>query len=432
MLYFLLIGIDVSDKLLMYPMHHTPEVYKASAASSFARPNPMERFLRLPLPAFLTLFAVSLTLLTGCSSGDPSLSGARAELRSNNYERALAFVDAAIQADPANADAYLLRGDIYLALFESSDSNADKSRYATEMAAAYTRAGQLNPARQLGQIRMMQAYGELMDSGVRFYAEGAENEDPEQFRTAARYFTDAGILMPDSTTAHLYAGEAYIQAGDYEAAAEPFHTAINAGTNETYPYLFLGQLYISQDRADDALQILELATERFPNEPIIEGELLNAYAVAGQTERALAAYARTIDQHPEEPLYRYNYGTFLFQAGRYDDAIEQLTIAAELDPDHPQTFVNLGASYLNQAATANEELNEMPSQNTPEAQALLQQRNEFLRQSVIPLERARELLEDDDGAEVQTICNHLFRAYYQLGDEDGWRRSAECAGIDLD
>lgn len=392
----------------------------------------MERILRLPLPAFLVLIAVGLSLVAGCSTGDPSLSSARSEMRNNNYERALAFVDAAIQTDPSNADAYLLRGDVYLALFDASDDPAEKSTYASEMAAAYTRAGQLDPTRQLGQVRMMQAYGELMESGVRLYAEGGENEDPEMFRAAAGYFIDAGILMPDSVTANLYAGEAFIQAGDYDAATGPFHTAIEAEVDDTYPYLFLGQLYLSQDRADEALQVLELASERFPDDPVIEGELLNAYAVSGQTERALAAYARTVEQNPDEPLYRYNYGTFLFQSGRYEEAVEQLTAASELDPDHPQTFVNLGASYLNQAAGANEEFNEMDNQNSPEAQALVQQRNQLLMQSVVPLERARELLEAEGRAdEVQTICNHLFRAYYQLGNEEGWTRAAECAGIEM-
>lgn len=389
----------------------------------------MERFLRLSTLAFLTIFSAGLIFLTGCSSGDPSLAGARAELRSNNYERALDLVDAAIQTDPANADAYILRGDIYLGLFENATTEADKRRYANELASAYRRAGELNPAMQLGQVRMMQAYGELMESGVRHYAQG--EDDPGQYRTAAGYFSDAGILMPDSTTAHLYAGEAYIQAGDYEAAVTPFQAAVDAATNESYAYLFLGQYYLTQDRADEALQILETAAERFPGDPVIEGELLNAYAHAGQVDRALAAYERAIAQNPDEPLYRYNYGTFLFQAGRYDDAIEQLTVAAELDPEHPQTFINLGSSYMNQAVGIIEQLDEIDNQRSPEALALIEQRDVFLNQAVPHFERARVLLGDEHPAEVTNICTILFQAYYRLGNEAGWTEAAECAGMDL-
>ncbi|MFB6098341.1 MAG: tetratricopeptide repeat protein, partial [Salinibacter sp.] len=74
---------------------------------------------------------------------------------------------------------------------------------------------------------------------------------------------------------------------------------------------------------------------------------LNALNRAGQTKKAMQAYREEIKRNPKNATYRYNYGSLLLNADRYDAAAKQLEKAVELDPDDPKKQYNLGAAYLN-------------------------------------------------------------------------------------
>ncbi len=173
---------------------------------------------------------------------------------------------------------------------------------------------------------------------------------------------------------------------------------------------------------------LEGAQTRFPDDEDIQTMLLNAYTLSGQTDQAIARYERVVEQQPTNPTFRYNYGALLLQAERYDEAIEQLTEATRLAPDNSDAFYNLGASYQNRAAALNEQAN--ATEDTDEANSLIDQRDMNLESSLGPLMQARTLstgTPDEPG-----VCDALFRVYTQLGRVDDAEEVSECAGISMD
>jgi len=48
---------------------------------------------------------------------------------------------------------------------------------------------------------------------------------------------------------------------------------------------------------------------------------------------------------PESPYARLEYGSLLFEQGRYDESMEELKIAVKLDPESPLANADLGAAY---------------------------------------------------------------------------------------
>src|SRR5690606_9759921 len=140
---------------------------------------------------------------------------------------------------------------------------------------------------------------------------------------------------------------------------------------------------------------LERGQELFPNNDEIQVEILNAYVRAGQVDRAIEAYDARIAADPNDPLYRYNYGSLLLQAERFDEAIEQLSRAIELDPQNANAFYNLGAAYQNQAASFNEQIGALEDRGASqaEADAAIHRRNDLLRQALPLREPARSLTE---------------------------------------
>jgi tetratricopeptide (TPR) repeat protein len=135
----------------------------------------------------------------------------------------------------------------------------------------------------------------------------------------------------------------------------------------------------------------------------------------------------------------------LLEAERYDEAIEQLAKAVELDPEYGSAQYNLGAAYVNKAVAVNERVSALDDSlranraelSTAEVEeieanmeALAEQRRELFSQAIPPLEKARAQAEEGD-EDMTGICQALFSAYVQTNQQEKAEALAECAGYDL-
>lgn len=186
----------------------------------------------------------------------------------------------------------------------------------------------------------------------------------------------------------------------------------------------------------------------------LEGRLLNAYNQSGQTEKAMAEYRRQIEANPENPTYRYNYGSLLLQAERYEEAVEQLTKATELEPGNVKAQYNLGAAYINQAQEIQEQVQNLSDSLRSISQAAMEENREpteeeeqqvneldrktrelakemrkYFGSAIPPLERARQLADSGDSFREQA-CSALVTAYVQLEQVEKAQELEQCAGYE--
>lgn len=187
----------------------------------------------------------------------------------------------------------------------------------------------------------------------------------------------------------------------------------------------------------------------------IEGRLLNAYNRAGKTKTAMAEYRKQIEDNPENVTYRYNYGSMLLSADRYDDAIEQLTKAVELEPGNAKAQYNLGAAYTNKSKTVQDSLmavedsiaairdaaveaNRSPTEEEKQAvnrldktsNELSQKLRKLYQQAIPSLKRAEQLADSGDSIR-ESACQALVTAYVQINQVDKAREYEECSGMQL-
>ncbi|MFB6273111.1 MAG: tetratricopeptide repeat protein [Salinibacter sp.] len=164
---------------------------------------------------------------------------------------------------------------------------------------------------------------------------------------------------------------------------------------------------------------------------------LNALNRAGETKRAMQAYRERTREAPNDAIYRYNYGSLLLKAGRYDEAIEQLKKAVELDSKDPKKQYNLGVAYLNNGlalrdslAALRDALSQKDRTPTEEerrrVKKLDQQRLELFKKAIPPLERARQL-SARNGTYHQKACSALFQAYVQTEQTEKAQQVKKCA-----
>jgi tetratricopeptide (TPR) repeat protein len=169
----------------------------------------------------------------------------------------------------------------------------------------------------------------------------------------------------------------------------------------------------------------------------LQNSRLNALNQTGNTEQAMQAYERQIERTPNDATYRYNYGSLLLNADRYDEAATQLSKAAELDPDDPKKQYNLGAAYLNKGVMLQDSLVSLrdslvAQDQTPTAEEeemverLNEERRSLFEKSIPPLERARQL-SGADGRYSQSACTALFQAYVQTEQTEKAQEVKECS-----
>jgi tetratricopeptide (TPR) repeat protein len=187
----------------------------------------------------------------------------------------------------------------------------------------------------------------------------------------------------------------------------------------------------------------------------LEGRLLNAYNQAGQTDKAMAEYEEQIEKNPNNATYRYNYGSMLLQADRYDAAIEQLQTAVELAPDNVKAHYNLGAAYSNKARQVQNQLTEvedslrsiseeamaenreptdeerrMVNELDQEKKDLRERKQTLFEKSIPPLKEAHKM-SGADGSFRKDACTALVTAYVQTEQLSEAKKYEDCAGLQV-
>ena len=375
------------------------------------------------LPAVLAL----VVALAGCSAAgsasSPEVGAAQLAVAQGNYDAAITQLDAALEADPANVDALVLRADVRRQQAEAATDAAARLAAYRDAVETLRRAEAAAPGNQEVQNTALNLWASSVNAGNDLI------RDPDADSNEAADLFEVGTqAVPDSVQGYYGLGLARLRAADAAAAVDPLRRAVELSPDDPGPTVYYGRALLFSDQAAEAVTVLEEAGARFPDDEDIETTLLNAYAESGQTDRAIERYERSIVSKPADPVVRYNYGALLLQAQRFDEAIEQLEEATRLDAQNADAFYNLGAAYQNKAAALNEQAN--TAEDNRASAALVAQRDENLEAALPYLQRAREI-SSGDPAEEADACEALFRVYTQLGRIADAEGVAECAGISM-
>jgi tetratricopeptide (TPR) repeat protein len=386
------------------------------------------------------LVALLVVGLTGCA-GDPNIEGARLDLRNRDFDRAMQNVQTALERDPNNVEAYMLKGQIHQEMARQATTTDAYIEHVQQLVEAYERVEELAPARASEvQERRSFAYFSAYERGAGAFGEGETN--PERFEDAYHYFRATAIVAPDSVTPHINQAYALLNAGRQQDAIEPFERAIETGAAEEDVFAFLAELYQMAGREQDAVSLLERGQQQFPGSSDLQAQLLNAYIRADMIDRAREVYGQAVANEPENHIYRYNYGSLLLQAGQYEEAVEQLRAATRIDGDYGHAWFNLGVAFINQAAeiteqmgAADDRLREQRAQlsaadrqaREQEIDRMDQQRRALFAEAITPLERAKTIAERE-GEDTEVICQALFQAYMQTRQQEKAQAIAQCAG----
>jgi tetratricopeptide (TPR) repeat protein len=163
------------------------------------------------------------------------------------------------------------------------------------------------------------------------------------FLEAENYLCKSTEVNPEKGS-YTSLGAFYVQMGKYEEAEENLKKAVEINSNDTQAYIELGNLYLEMEKAEDALQKFRQAATVNP----INEEPRRALAIAlmkigefTEAERVLRTALTQLDG-PRRWQLHLLYAQLLTDCGDktgdnqyYEEALEEVTKAKHLNPDHP-------------------------------------------------------------------------------------------------
>lgn len=152
---------------------------------------------------------------------------AAAQYANGDTDGAIAMYSSILDYDEDNADAFYLRGSLYLVLGDTAAAQADFNSAVTNNSEDYE--------------LYVNVYEQLNGAGMT-----AEASD---------YLNQALELKGDSANAHLWKGRIYLMLSDYENAETELKTALDKKSVEAN--LYLAKLYEAQDDAETAASYYE-------------------------------------------------------------------------------------------------------------------------------------------------------------------------------
>lgn len=347
--------------------------------------------------AFLVSF--SLLIVFGSYAQNNKRTSAYMYNQNKEYAKAKEAIDEAVQHDKTINDAktWLYRGEIYYNIAASDDPEVralapDAAEISYE---SLVRSKELDEKDKYeGDLTVYFMY--LTNY---FYNAGSQAFQNSDYADAIDDFEYAfKIAEADDrfdTIAAFNIGMAGVFSEDAAIAAEYLEKCVEVDFENPNVYIYLSRAQKQLGDTAQAYDVIMTGRERMPDELSILLEEAQWYLEQGEKEALLTSLLEAVEADPENANLYFLIGKSYDDMKDYDLAEEYYKKAAELKPDFFESYYNIGAIYVNQAAEIQAEANDLPLNETEKYKVLTDSASIFLEKAVPYLEKSLEIRPDD-------------------------------------
>ena len=361
------------------------------------------------------LTAVNQAFLLDCRDAEAFLVRAEIYRARNDIDTALADFRAAAQGDPAFAEAILGMGWIQLGrgeLAAAEENFAHAGTIAPESAAVLAARGALEwqrGANDSARALLEQAIARDATCGAAHLYLGRLRLGAGDAEGAIAELVEAKRNDPYPVPALLALAEAYLAEDKPDQADVQFEEALRLEPLSTELRVQRGALLLERGRSGEALAFLKESTEKVPQEGklwILRGIAANE---GGDLEGAIDALKRGFDQGARDPDARCLLGTLYQKQGKQSEAVQQYEAVLRQEGEYPLANLDLALVLFAQG-------------KYPEVVQKLERVLAFDEENA-PAHLFLGLLQKDYFADEKSALQHLER-YQALGGDDprlaGW------------
>lgn len=432
----------------------------------------------------LLSFAVLATIIISCGGEtNPLIKEAKDGIKAKNYDAALASLDQALVEDSSNANAYYYKGVVYSEMAQNNPQVQNRKDSYSKMRENLLVAMNMFEVQNVKSVEAIESqllidrmWGTEHNMGVA-YAVG-DTTVPQvnaPLEVAVSHFENAVIINPDSIISIDVLAEVHRMRGDYASAAVAMEKVIEKKSQpDAIDYDRLASYYLQVGDYSKAENVLIEGTEVYPDSVSLVQKLADTYTNQNKNDEAIQVLRKLIDTDPSNPLYHLVLSTQIYNIAdeinqeisqNYDSlitlnrdarrlsgarktaaentikslfeetqnleneadvliaqAIEELKISLQYDPQNQNAYYTLGVVNQNKAASLFEKRNATEDNNL--AAEINEQANEYLREAMTNYEKAVEIDPDN-----QNYWRSLFQVYTTLGMMDKAEAAMEKAGM---
>ena len=366
------------------------------------------------------LLIATITISLGAMSQKSKVTSALSLTEQGSLDKAKEALDQAL-VDEKSKDwfnTYFAKGKLCQASFES-DNPKFKALYAdplSEAYSAYEKSMELDPK---GSMKKKIITGMVYNSlAVNFYSQGSARFEAKDYTGALKSFeTQIKITEGDKyigavdTGMYYNAGLASINAAKYPEAIKYLEKCAEMKYLGITPYFQMSEVYLSMGDTVKAESILTGLNSKFPNDKNITLQLIDLYIKGNKNEEALKNLKIAKEVEPNNYILYSVTGIIYLNQEKYDLAITELTKSIELKGDVFDSQYGLGAAYINKAADMFKKANDIV--DVAKYNVAAEEANAVYTKALPYMEKAYELKPTDE-----TTIRSLMSLYYRLKQKD--------------
>ena len=314
---------------------------------------------------------------------------------------------------------WLVRGDIYRAIYTSKNAN-DKKLTENPLQTAYDsykKAMELDEKDKLKnsmKINLTMMTQDFTNQAVTAFNKKDYNEALNSFKNILEI--DKLPIMQEKdkpasidTTIIFNAALAAYNAENYGEAIKYYKDVAKYGYKGSTPYELMAQCYLNQKDTVKTLEVLNDGFEKFPQSSSILATMINIYLKTNKIDDAIKYLDIAIKQDPTNATFHFALGSLYDKTKKTDLAIKAYSKAIELKPKYFDAYYNLGAIYYNKGVAQVDTANAVPT-NDPKRYELEKKKADEQFIKAIPfMEKASEINPKDTYS-----LESLKTLYYRL------------------
>lgn len=324
------------------------------------------------------------------------------DLRKGQLDKAMQNIeptisDASTMSDPKT---WFYRGNIYLQIhmstnpeYKNLDPNALDKSYES-----YKKLLELDTKKEYYTEAIQNIFvisEQLYNQGVNHFKLGDSLNSTAEFDKALVSFERAVDVNATygsvDTLAIFNAGLSADKANNFAKAKQYYGKVIEMNFPQPLVFNSLSDVYLKEKDTLQALATIQTGRVKYPDNFNLLIAETNIYLAAKQNDKAMANLQEAVKTDPMNPTIHYAVGVNYFTMNNLGEAEKSYLKAIEIKPDYFEANYNLGALYVNQAATLIDQANKLPLSATAEYDALKLQADDVLKKSIPYLETASTL-----------------------------------------
>ena len=212
-----------------------------------------------------------------------------------------------------------------------------------------------------------------------YFSNGLQSKYREDTEGAIRNFEQALRYMPNDDASMFELSEQYYDAGRRDEAFQMIQKAVELAPDNKWYQIRLGLFYRNLDRYEDFITLYEKLTKKYPEDPDLLSELIDAYLITenygkaiekidlleqivgpneliteqrlslfkrqGNDKKLMAELERLIKENPESPRYYGMLAQVYAEMGNDKEALKLYEKIKEVNPNEPYINISLMEFY---------------------------------------------------------------------------------------